>query len=194
MAKKSMICYQCGKNGKVPIYFRDENRAFKVAFYACKYCMNFSGFIETYTRKTKRIMPYFDDMRGLIKMRLCKNNKDKESDLQSHKNKVLKIQKDPNAYCFKCKKFDYSKLYVRNRVKKTFDYVGYVCKWCRMGFFVNVTDLKLKPYDDSREYMGSFATQLPEDEERPIEEQLTITIKKKDLGKLKKSKIKFTTV
>jgi len=35
---------------------------------------------------------------------------------------------------------------------------------------------------------------MTEDYEKPIEEQVTITIKKKDLDKLKKSKIKFNTV
>ncbi len=191
MAMKSMICYQCGKNGKVPIYFRDENRAFKVAFYVCKYCMNPSGFINW---TTKRAMPYFNDMKGMIKIRLCKNIKDKESDLLSHKNKVLRLQKVPNAFCFRCNGYDYSKLYLRNRIENSFDFVGYVCKWCKMAFFVNVTDLRFKARENSVEYMGSFATQMGEDEEKPIEEQVTITIKKKDLDKLKKAKIKFTTV
>jgi len=46
------------------------------------------------------------------------------------------------------------------------------------------------------EYMGQFATSLGEDEEKPIDDKITISIKEKDLAKLKKSKIKFelTTV
>ena len=191
MAKKSMICYQCDKNGKIPIYFRDENRAFKVAFYVCKYCMNFSGFINW---TTNRAMPYFNAMRGLIKMKICKAIKDRKSDLDSHKAKVLQMQKDPNASCFKCKKYDFSKLYIRLRTDNTFDFVGYVCKWCRVCYLVNNSDLRFKARENSAEYMGSFATQMGEDEEKPIEEQVTIKIKKKDLDKLKKSKIKFTTV
>ncbi len=153
--------------------------------------MNFSGFINW---TTNRAMPYFNDMRGLMKMKLCKSIKDRKSDLDSHKAKVLQMKKDPNLSCFKCKKYDYSKLYIRNRTKNTFDFVGYVCKWCRICYLVNNSDLKFKARENSVEYMGSFATQMGEDEEKPIEEQVTITIRKNDLAKLKKSKIKFTIV
>jgi len=171
MVKKSMICYQCDKNGKIPIYFRDENRAFKVAFYVCNYCMNFSGFINW---TTNRAMPYFNDMRGLMKMKLCKSIKTRKSDLDSHKAKVLQMKKDPNLSCFKCKKYDYSKLYIRNRRENTFDFVGYVCKWCRVCYLVNNSDLKFKARENSVEYMGSFATQMGEDEEKPLKNRVTL--------------------
>ena len=179
MVKKSLFCYQCETDGKIPIYFRNENRVFRVAFYVCSNCMHFSGFIETWKKKTDRIMPYFNDMNGLIMMRLVK---------KTNKKRVFLIKKD-NAFCIKCKKYDYSKLYVRNREGNTFDFIGYVCKNCRTAFFVNTSNLEFRiihaqnKYDES---MGSFGVSSAEDEEKPIEYE-TIIIKKTDLPKLEKS-------
>ena len=184
MVKKSLFCYQCETDGKIPIYFRHENRVFRVAFYVCSNCMNFSGFIDTFKRKTDRIMPYFNDMWGMIIMRLVKKT--------TNKRNVFLIKKD-NAFCIKCKKYDYSKLYIRNRTRSTYGFVGYVCKNCRTAFFVNTPNLTfrvLHPYNKNDESMGGFGVASTEDEEKPIEYE-TIRIKKKDLPKLERSKINF---
>ena len=200
MAKKSMICYNepCGKKGKIPIYYRDEKRVFKVAFYICKYCMNFSGF-GNWT--THRFMPYFNDMMGLITMRFVRNFKDKENDKLTRRNRVLLMQKDPYIPCIKCKKYDYSKLFIRNRDRNSFDFVGYVCKNCRVAYFVKTPNLEFRnmelkgPYNEdvipSNEFMGQFATAIGEDEEKPPLEEVSIIIKKTDIQKLKRSEIKF---
>lgn len=183
MAKKSLFCYQCEEDGKTPIYFRHENRAFRVAFYVCSNCMHFSGFIETWKKKTDRIMPYFNDMRGLIMMRLEK---------ATNRKRVLLIKKN-NAFCIKCKKYDYSKLYIRNKTEKKFHFIGYICKNCRTAFFVNTSDLKFsggRPLNKNEESMGSFGVSSAEDEEKPIEYE-TIRIKKEDLPKLERFKINF---
>lgn len=202
-----MICYaqSCGKNGKIPIYYRDERRVFKVAFYVCKYCMHFSGFINW---KTHRSMPYFNDMNGLIKMRLVKDIKEHDADTDTRKQKILEIKKDPSKGCMKCKKFDYSKLYFRKRDKNTYNFTGYVCKNCRVAYFVNTSFFKFKTREPKgyhnqdgslpkfhdipfEEYIGQFATATGEDEEKPPLEEVMITIIKQDIPKLKKYKIKF---
>jgi len=200
LSNKSSICYQCGRNGKIPIYYRNENRVFRVAFYVCDYCMHFSGFINW---TNHRSMPYFNDMEGMIRMRLVKYPKEKK--------KIFLMKKDPYSNCIKCKKYDYSKLYIRDRKEDTCNYLGYVCKNCKIGYFVNTPNLKFKTYSPQgyykndgslpsfhgipfNEYMGQFATSLGEDEEKPIEDQVIISIKKKDLDKLKKSKIQFKTI
>ena len=184
MVKKSVFCYNCETDSKIPIYFRNENRVFRVAFYVCSNCMHFSGFIGTWKKKTDRIMPYYNNMKGLIKMRLVKK--------AINKKRTFLIKKD-NAFCIKCKKYDYSKLYVRNRAKKTYHFIGYICKNCRTAFFVNTSNLEFRimyaqnKYDES---MGSFGVNLAEDQEKPTEYE-TIRIKKKDLPKLEKLKINF---
>lgn len=207
MVNKSSKCYSqsCGKNGKIPIYYRDEERIFKVAFYVCKYCMRFSGFINW---ATHRSMPYFNDMWGLIRMRFVRNFKDKETDKLTRRNRVLLMQKDPYQPCIKCKKYDYSKLFTRNRDKGSFDFVGYVCKNCKVAYFIKTPNLEFRTLDPKgyynddgslpnfhdipfNEYMGQSATAIGEDEEKPPLEEVTITIKKLDILKLKKSKIKF---
>ena len=129
-------------------------------------------------------MPYFNDMWGMIVMRLVKKT--------TNKRNVFLIKKD-NAFCIKCKKYDYSKLYVRNRTKNTYGFIGYVCKNCRTAFFVNTSNLKFwvtHPQNKNDESMGGFGVATPEDEEKPLEYE-TIVIKKKDLPKLEKLKIKF---
>lgn len=203
MPNKSSLCYQCRKNGKIPISYRDENRVFLVAFYVCSECMHFSGFIDTWKRKSRRIMPFFDDMNSLIRMRYVKN--------RTLSRKIHFMRKDPYSNCFKSKKHEIFKLFARNRNEKTYEFIGYVCKNCRVGYFVKNKSIEFRTLNPKgyynndgslpnfysipfNEYMGFFATQIAEDEEKPIDEQVTITIKKKDLAKLKKSKIKFTTV
>ena len=197
MGKKSVFCYQCETDGKIPIYFRNENRVFRVAFYVCSNCIHFSGFINW---TTHRHMPYFNEMRSVIRMRLVKN--------VHKKKKVFLIKKDQYVSCIKCEKYGFSKLYFRDREENSYHYVGYVCKNCRVGYFVNTAYLKFRTYDPKgyynkdgslpnffdipfNEYMGQFPTTTGEDEEMPKEEYETIRIKKKDIPKLEKSKINF---
>lgn len=204
MSNKSTFCYQCENFGKVPIYYRDENRVHKVAFYVCSNCMHFSGFINW---TTNRSMPYYNQMSGLIRMRLVKKYFDKPSDQLTRKQKVLLMQNDPYLPCIKCKKYDFKKLHLRNRKKNTYEFIGYVCKNCKVGYLVNSKNLKFRTlspqgywkYDGSLpnfhgipfiEYLGQFATAIGEDEEKPIEEEYII-VKKTDISKLKKAKISF---
>ena len=176
---KSVLCYTCEKKGKVSIYYRDEQNVHKVAFYVCKYCMYFSGFIDTWKRKPRRIMPYYNDMKGLIKMRLVK------------KPRISSMKKTHYTYCEYCKKDDYYRLFIRNRDYNSYDFIGYICKHCRTCFFINTTGLKFRTRDPYTKSMGSFAVAIAEDEEKPVEEEVLIRIKKNDVIKLKKHKIKF---
>jgi len=172
MGNKSKMCYNCEKKGKVPIYHRDEQGSHKVAFYVCKYCMNFSGFINL---EDNRSMPYFNDIVPSIKMRLQK------------KIRISSMKKTEYSYCNKCKEFDYARLFFRNRVKNSYDFTGYVCMHCKTCFFKNTPSLN---FGIAPKSMGSFFIQVPE-EEKPIEQEVTIRIKKTDVIKLKKYKIKF---
>lgn len=207
MSRKSAFCYQCKKNGKIPMYYR-EKRVFRVAFYVCEYCMHFSGFINW---TMHRSMPYYNDMKGLIRMRLVKNRKDKPGDSHSRKKRVESMQKNTFAQCIKCKKFDYSKLYHRNRSLDLFDFVGYVCKNCRVGYLIQTPNLKFHTVDPKGYYkkdgtlprfwgipfdenMGQFMVAIGEDQEKPKEPEITIRIKEKDIPRLKKSKINFESV
>jgi len=115
MSKKSTLCYQCEYNGKIPISYRDDNRIYRVAFYVCSNCMHFSGFCNW---TSHRFMPYFNKIGSFIQIRLVKNFKNKPSDKISRNKRVRLMQKDPYLPCIKCKKFDFSKLYLRNRKKK----------------------------------------------------------------------------
>lgn len=207
MSKRSVLCYHCEKNGKIPIYHR-EKRVFRVAFYVCKYCMNFSGFINWTSRRS---MPYYNDMMGLMRMRLIKKRKDKPGDRYSRRKRIELMQKNTFARCIKCKKLEYSKLYLRNRNLDLFDYVGYLCKNCRVGYFIQTPNLEFHTVDPTGYYkkdgtlpkfwgipfdenMGQFVVSLGEDQEKPLEPEITIRIKEKDIPRLKKSKINFESV
>jgi len=202
MPNKSMKCYQpgCGKDGKVPIYFRDsESRSFKVAFYVCKFCMNFSGF-KNWT--TLRSMPYFNEMQSMVYVRLAKNKKEFVNDASTSKDKVFVIQKQFSPKCFKCKTNEISKLHLRiDRSKPR--YVGYICKKCRTIFLLSTNTLRLKTLDPTRyfkedgslpnfhgipfyEYMGHFATQIGEDQEEPQFHDLYLRVSIDDSKKIKK--------
>jgi len=206
MVKKSMFCYRCDGFGKIPIYHR-ENRVHKVAFYLCSECMDFSGFIDTWLKKDHRTIPYFNDMKGKIRMRNVKNK------FLLEKIRMMRI--NPFSSCIKCKKNEIAKLFVRIRKKKTFEFVGYICKKCRIGYLIKNSVVKLRSRDPTGYYnsdgslpsfdgvpfnedMGFFSTTIAEDDEKPIEDQVTISIEKKNLPKLKKvlekSKISFETV
>jgi len=170
---KSALCYMCEKKGKVSISYRDEQNVHKVAFYVCKYCKHFSGFINW---QTDRSMPYYNDIVPLIKMRLEK------------KIRISSMKKTQYNYCFKCKKDDYTRLFIRNRDKNSYVFTGYVCKNCKTCFFINTPSLK---FGTAPKSFGWFPVAVPEDEEKPIEEEVIIRIKKNDIIKLKKHKIKF---
>lgn len=199
---KSIKCHQmgCEKNGKVPIYFRDhKSRSFKVAFYVCKFCMNFSGFINW---TTYRSMPYFNEMQGLINVRLAKNNKENKEDINTIKNKVFQIQKQFSRNCFKCKTDEISKLYLRNDRSK-FRYIGYVCKKCRIAYLISTNELRLKTRDPTvyyskdgtlpkfhdipfDEYIGQFATQISEDVKEPEYQEFSLRVSVYDAKKIEK--------
>ena len=201
MPNKSIKCHQldCRKNGKVPIYFRDsESRSFKVAFYVCKFCMTFSGFINW---TTFRSMPYFNDMHGMIYVRLAKNNKELESDNSTVKDKVFAIQKQFSGKCFKCETTEISKVYLRNDRSKR-RYVGYICKNCRTIFLLSTSDFRFRTLDPTGyynedgslpifndtpfdEYMGHFATQIGEDIEEPDFDDLYLRVSVADSKKIK---------
>lgn len=163
--------------GKIPLSHRD-NHVFHVAFYVCSSCMHFSGFIDTWRKKRHRAMPFFNDMKGQIRMRYVKDGKISA--------KILMIRKDPYALCIKCKKKDVFKIFARKRDENTYEYVGYVCKNCRIGYLISNSVVKFHSRDPKGHYrkdgslprydsvpfnedMGSFPTQIAEDEEKPEE-------------------------
>ena len=147
---KSNLCYVCEKKGKTPIYFRDDQNVHKVAFYVCKYCMHFSGFINSWTTLPHRTMPYFNDMKGLVKMKL------------EPKLRFSSMKKTQYNYCIKCKKEDYVRLFIRNRDKNSYVFTGYVCKYCKTCFFTNTRSFK---FGTAPKSFGSFPVAIPEDDE-----------------------------
>lgn len=173
---KSALCYICEKKGKVSIYYRDKQNVHKVAFYVCKYCMHFSGFINWHTHRT---MPYYDDMKGLVKMRL------------ENKLRISSMKKTQYNTCIKCKKDDYTRLFIRKRDENSYEFVGYVCKNCRTCFFINTTSFKFRTLEYSSKLLGSFGVSFGEDEEKPEIIEIEIKVKKTDIAKLKKAKISF---
>jgi len=204
MPNKSIKCHQigCGRKGKIPIYYRDDeikNRPFKVAFYVCKFCMNFSGFINW---ETLRSMPFYNDMNGMINVRLAKSNKEHENDMDTTKNKVYQIKKQFSRDCFKCKRNEISKLYLRIDRSKP-KYIGYVCKKCRIAYLISTNDLRLKTLDPRGyykedgtllkfhdipfdEYIGQFATQIGEDDEKPQYQEISLRVSVNDAKKIEK--------
>ena len=166
----------CENYGKVPIYYRNENGVHKVAFYVCEYCMNFSGFSNW---KTQRFMPYYDEMKGLIKIRLENN------ELFSFMKRTHYIT------CFKCDKDECYKLRIRIRDENSYEFVGYVCKNCRTCFFMNTLYFEFRLLDNAVHSMGSYGVSFGEDEEKPEIKEVEIRIKNTDIAKLKKAKIQF---
>jgi len=167
----------CENYGKVPIYYRNKQNVHKVAFYVCEYCMHFSGFINW---KTRRTMPYYNDMKGLVKMRLENNEW------------ISLMEKTHYHTCFKCDKDDYYKLLIRKRNENSYGFVGYVCKNCRTCFFKDTPNFKFRTLDDAVHSMGSYGVSFGEDEEKPIIKEVEIRVKKSDIAKLRKNKILFT--
>jgi len=170
MVNRSSKCYNpnCGENSLTPVYFRDENRIYKVAFYICKSCMNFSEFID-WTTKPPRSIPFYNDMQGMVRVRLVKDLKDDEKDRYTRKNRVLQMQKDNDKPCIKCSKFEISKLYIRDR--PTFIYVGYVCKNCKVIYLVNRQNFRLKTLDPKGYYKQDGS--LPAFHDIPFEEYMS---------------------
>ena len=173
---KSTLCYRCEKKGKVAISYRDKQNVHKVAFYVCKYCMHFSGFINW---KTDRKMPYYNDMNGLVKMRL-------ENNLS-----ILLMKNTHYHICFKCDTDDIYKLLIRKRDENSYEFVGYVCKNCRTCFFINTASFNFGPLTHSTKSLGLFDVTFGEDEEKPIIKEIEIKVKKSDIAKLRKNKITF---
>ena len=175
---KSKLCYMCENYGKVPICYRDTQNVHKVAFYVCKYCMDFSGFIN---RRTGRKIPYFNELtKGRLKMRLENNSK------------LLFMKKTHRPDCFKCKQDDIYKLSIRKRDENSYEFIGYVCKNCRTCFFTNTPNFEFRTLENAVHSMGSFFVVVGEDEDRPKEEDVEIRVKKTDIAKLRKNKIPFT--
>ena len=167
----------CEEKGKVAIYYRDTQNVHKVAFYVCNYCLNFSGFINWETHKK---MPYYNDMNGLVKMKLVNNDW------------ISLMKKTHYHTCFKCEKDDYYRLFTRKRDENSYEFVGYVCKNCRTCFFINTASFKFGTLIHSTKSLGLFDVTFGEDEEKPIIKEIEIKVKKSDIAKLRKNKIQFT--
>jgi len=119
-------------------------------------------------------MPYFNDMKGLLRARFVKGEK---------RDKVFFMRKEPYAQCIEGKNHEYSKLYVKDDTQ-TPHFVGYLCKECRVAYFVKTKFLKLKP--DHRGSLGGYGVASDFDESEPeiIEKHYRLT--KKDAKKLDK--------
>jgi len=119
-------------------------------------------------------MPYFNDMKGLLRGRFVKGEK---------RDKVFFMRKEPSAQCIEGKNHEYSKLYVKDDIQ-TPHFVGYLCKECRVAYFVKTKFLKLKP--DQRGSLGGYgvAGDFDEPESELIEMRYYVT--KKDAKILEK--------
>ena len=168
----------CENYGKVPIYYRDTQNIHKVAFYVCNYCLNFSGFI-TWKPRRSRSMPYYQDMKGLVKMKLVNNDW------------ISLMKKTHNQTCFKCEQDDIYKLRIRKRDENSYEFVGYICKNCRTCFFINTASFNFGTLERSSRSLGLFDVTFGEDEEKPIIKEIEIKVKKSDIAKLRKAKIQF---
>lgn len=199
MVNRSLTCTNtlCKKNAVEPIYYRDMNRVFRVAFYVCRRCMHFSGFVNW---TTHRMMPYFYHIGSEIPMRLVKRQEGKRGEARMLY--IREMKKDFSKPCIECNTNDYAKLYLRKR--PSFQYVGYICKKCKVAYFVNTKDFKLRTEQQAglypqhklrprprrippNEYLGTFYTHLGEDQEKEEYEKLHMLIKKKDIQKLKRA-------
>ena len=142
MSNRISYCRDCKEKAIKSIYFRHKNRSFRVAFSICENCGLFFNFNDWKNRG--RIMPYFNDMYGLLRGRLVKGE---------NRSKVFFMRKDSNAQCIEGKNHECSKLYVKDDLQKT-HFVGYLCKDCRVAYFVKTEHLKLKP--DERGSLGGY--------------------------------------
>lgn len=172
MSNRISYCRSCKEKAVKSIYYRHENRSFRVAFSICENCGMFFNFNDW--KHQGRIMPYFNDMKGLLRGRFVK----------AKRGKVFFMKKDPNAQCIEGKSHEYSKLHVKDE-SQTPHFVGYLCKECRIAYFVKTKFLKLKP--DQRGSLGSHAIAGDYEESEPeiIEKRYRLT--KKDAKKLDKA-------
>jgi len=172
MSNRVSYCKDCKKKTVKSIYYRHENRSFRVAFSICENCGIFFNFNDW--EHQRRIMPYFNDIGGLLRGRFMKGEK---------RAKMFFMRKDPNAQCIKGKNHEHSKLYVKDD-SQTPHFVGYLCKECRVAYFVKTEFLVLNP--DERGSLGSHATTIDYKESEPeiIEKHYRLT--KKDAKKLEK--------
>ena len=172
MSNRISYCKFCEKKDVKSIYYRHENRSFRVAFSICENCGIFFNFNDW--KHQGRIMPYFNDMMGLLRGRFVIGEK---------RDKVFFMRKDPNAQCFKGKNHEYSKLYVKDN-SQTPHFVGYLCKDCRVAYFVKTKFLKLKPNHHNSLGGYGIASDLEEFESEIIEKHYRVT--KKDAKKIDK--------
>ena len=100
MSNRISYCEFCKNKAVKSIYYRHENRSFRVAFSICENCGIFFNFNDW--KHQGRIMPYFNDMGGFLRGCFVKGEK---------RDKVFFMRKEPNAQCIKGKNHEYSKLY-----------------------------------------------------------------------------------
>lgn len=172
MVNRISYCKNCEKKSIKSIYYRHENRSFRVAFSTCESCGHFFNFIDWKTKG--RIMPYFNDMMGLLWCRLVKERK---------REWVNEMKKDSNIPCLEGKNHEFTKLFVKNE-SQTPKYIGYLCKECRTAYFVKTKFLKFHPYDENGTLGGFGVSSGYEVEQDRIEKKLVLT--KKDAKKLEK--------
>jgi hypothetical protein len=195
MANKSSKCSNtfCQQNSVVPIYFRGEDRVFRVAFYLCKNCNECTDFFSD----GKFRIPFLSKLRKeTLILRLVKEKRN-EVDKNTNRKKIFEIKKNKNP-CFECGKIKYERIFLRDRSDYTF--VGYVCKTCQVIYTISLQDFRLRKaevlsYEDfciptnpeipEEEYLGRKDVYLNKRAKKETEE-ITITIKIKDISRLRK--------
>ena len=173
MSNRISYCKFCEKKAVKSIYYRHENRSFRVAFSICERCGMFFNFHDWDHKE--RIMPYYNDMKGLLRGCFEKGEK---------RGKIFFMKKNPNGHCIKGKNHEYTKLHVKDD-SQTPHFVGYLCKECRVAYFVKTKFLVLKPNEHGS--LGSYAVagDYKESEPEIIEKHYRLT--KKDAKKLDKA-------
>jgi len=195
MVNKSSKCSNifCQKNSLVPIYFRGEDRSFRVAFYLCKNCNECTDF---FADDEFRISFLSKLHKETLILRLVKEKRN-EITIDSNRKKILEIRKIKKP-CFECGKIKYERIFVRNRTIYTF--VGYVCRTCQVIYTINFHDFRLRkaevlPYEDfcittnpeipEEEYLGRKDVYLNKRTKKETED-ISMTIKIKDIPRLRK--------
>jgi hypothetical protein len=164
--------------------------------------MNFFEFIDWDT--PHRRMPFYNDMLGMVSVRLAKDLKDHPEDIITRRQKILLMQKDDSKPCIKCNGSEIAKIYRRDRPK--FFYVGYICKNCRIIYLVNRKNFRLKTYSPQgcsepdgtlpafrdipfAEYMGQWPTAAGKPK-KPEYEELSLRLPKKQIDQIKQFMVK----
>jgi len=196
MGNQSKKCYNvdCQRGPVVPIYFRDGNtRGFRVAFYICKNCNECTDFWHDEEFR----MPFlYKISKGYLILRLIKE-KNSEMYVNSNRKKILEIKKSKES-CIKCGKKEYERIFVRDR--PTFQFVGYVCKSCRVIYMINYRNFRLnkrepvyykefcKPTNPEipvEDYLGRIDVHMHKRLKEEMED-VSMTIRVKDIPKLRK--------